>query len=137
MSDELRAICFECGEPADHEHHVIPRVLGGTKTVALCEWHHGMVHDRSMVGHRRLVREGLDRARRAGKTLGRPKADGPTPAAVRKLRKLGRSWSEIADTLGCTIGMARRRTAEAYDACAHGLAFVGARGACVLCEVLP
>ena len=36
--------CLECGEEALHEHHVIPRHMGGTKTVPLCEPCHGRVH---------------------------------------------------------------------------------------------
>ena len=36
--------CFECDAPAKHQHHVIPRSLGGTRTVPLCEHHHGIVH---------------------------------------------------------------------------------------------
>jgi 5-methylcytosine-specific restriction endonuclease McrA len=38
--------CFECGAPAAHQHHVVPRSLGGTKTVPLCEGCHGKVHGR-------------------------------------------------------------------------------------------
>lgn len=62
--------CFECGEPAEHEHHVIPKSLGGTQTVWLCEPHHGLVHDRAMVGHRRLTLAGIARQRRAGLPVG-------------------------------------------------------------------
>jgi hypothetical protein len=36
--------CFECGEPATCEHHVIPRSRGGTKTVPLCGGCHGLAH---------------------------------------------------------------------------------------------
>jgi len=28
--------CFECGKPAEHDHHVVPVVRGGTRTVPLC-----------------------------------------------------------------------------------------------------
>ncbi len=38
--------CFECGAPADHEHHVVPRSLGGTRTVPLCAICHGKAHGR-------------------------------------------------------------------------------------------
>lgn len=31
-----------------HDHHVVPRSLGGTKTVPLCEDCHGLVHGRSL-----------------------------------------------------------------------------------------
>lgn len=40
--------CFECGRPAEHEHHVVPRVRGGTRTVKLCAVCHGKAHDRGM-----------------------------------------------------------------------------------------
>ena len=33
----------------------------------------------------------------------------PTPAAVRKLRARGKSWSQVAKALGCTVATARRR----------------------------
>lgn len=65
---------------------------------------------------RDLIRErtrlGLDRARRAGKKLGRPRVPGPTPAAVRQLRDRGLSWSRVAAELGCTVGIARLRAGE-------------------------
>ena len=65
--------CFECGHVGNiHEHHVVPKVLGGTKTIPLCETCHGKVHDRDIVSHRRLVRAGLAKARERGRTLGRP-----------------------------------------------------------------
>ncbi len=28
--------CFECDSPAEQDHHVVPRVLGGQRTVPLC-----------------------------------------------------------------------------------------------------
>jgi len=38
--------CFECGSMLELEsHHVVPRSLGGTKTVWLCATCHGKVHD--------------------------------------------------------------------------------------------
>lgn len=40
--------CFECGNDAMHEHHVVPRSIGGTQTVPLCEECHGKVHGRDM-----------------------------------------------------------------------------------------
>lgn len=72
-------ICFECSAGGDiHQHHVVPRVLGGTKTVPLCERCHGLVHGRGMVGHTRLVRKGLEKARTRGSRLGRPSDTGET-----------------------------------------------------------
>jgi len=63
-------ICFECSAGGDiHMHHVVPRVLGGTKMVPLCEKCHSLVHDRGMVGHSRLVRKGQDKAMISGHTM--------------------------------------------------------------------
>ena len=36
--------CFECGNSAQHQHHVIPKSYGGTKTIPLCCSCHGKVH---------------------------------------------------------------------------------------------
>ena len=40
--------CFECGSASQHEHHVIPRSVGGTRTVPLCEPCHGKIHGRDL-----------------------------------------------------------------------------------------
>lgn len=67
--------CFECDVLTIHihEHHVIPKSVGGTKTVKLCDICHGKVHDRSFLNHRRLTKMGQDRARANGAKVGRPK----------------------------------------------------------------
>lgn len=62
---------------------------------------------------RELIRErtrlGLDKARRAGKQLGRRVSrDAPEPRSVAALRSGGASWSEVAAQLGCTPSAARR-----------------------------
>ena len=61
---------------------------------------------------RARITAGLERARADGVQLGRPRTEGPDPAAIRALRAAGRSWSEAARELGCSIAMARRRVAE-------------------------
>ena len=38
-------ICFECGAPATEQHHIIPVVRGGIKTIPLCSACHAKVHD--------------------------------------------------------------------------------------------
>lgn len=50
----MENLCFECGNPADHEHHVIPKSKGGTKTVSLCRECHSLVHDSKLVLMSRL-----------------------------------------------------------------------------------
>jgi hypothetical protein len=40
--------CFECGSSKRlNNHHVVPKTLGGTKTIQLCEKCHGLVHGRT------------------------------------------------------------------------------------------
>jgi len=41
-------ICFECSNKATFEHHVIPKELGGTKTIPLCSDCHSKVHDKNL-----------------------------------------------------------------------------------------
>jgi putative DNA-invertase from lambdoid prophage Rac len=67
---------------------------------------------------RDLIRErtrlGLEKARKAGKHLGRPVAgSAPDAAAIASLRASGASWSAVATQLGCTPSAARRAVARA------------------------
>jgi DNA invertase Pin-like site-specific DNA recombinase len=63
--------------------------------------------ERSLIIER--TRLGLDKARRAGKRLGRPRqGTAPVAADVMGRRTAGESWSSIATALGCTIASARR-----------------------------
>jgi hypothetical protein len=67
--------CYECGAPATHDHHVVPVCRGGTRTVSLCEECHGKVHGRTFsasLNHRDLTKQGIVRARAAGKQIGAP-----------------------------------------------------------------
>ena len=53
-------ICFECGATDNlHEHHVVPRSLGGTKTIPLCGDCHGKVHGRNAMHMSRLTATAL------------------------------------------------------------------------------
>ena len=55
------------------------------------------------------TRLGQEKARRAGRKLGRPrKGNAPEPARVLDLRNKGMSWSQISGALGCTVAAARR-----------------------------
>ncbi len=100
--EQLR--CFECGQPADHEHHVVPRVLGGTRTIPLCGLHHGMVHGLKLTHHRTLVRAGLKRAVAQGKVLGRPMINGEVEKRVHVLRAKGYGMIKIAKEVGIGVG---------------------------------
>jgi putative DNA-invertase from lambdoid prophage Rac len=61
---------------------------------------------------RDLIRErtrlGMAKARAAGKRIGRPRAVGPAPGAVQRLRAAGRSWRQVASELRCSTWAARQ-----------------------------
>ena len=58
----MRKFCFVCGSVAEEEHHVVPKSLGGTKTVSLCSACHGKIHGiEGRSGHRELTMRGLDK----------------------------------------------------------------------------
>lgn len=68
------SICFECGDKAEEMHHIVPKLLGGTKTIPLCSKCHGMAHGfLNREGHKKLTIEGLKRAKERGVILGSPK----------------------------------------------------------------
>ena len=63
--------CFECGEPAEFQHHVVPKSRGGTKTVPLCGACHGKAHfwdKRMSTGE--LTREALSLKKKRGEKTG-------------------------------------------------------------------
>lgn len=59
--------CFECGDIATEQHHIIPQVYGGTKTVPLCSSCHMKVHGiksgRRIDNHIENTKRGLDKKR--------------------------------------------------------------------------
>lgn len=109
--------CFECDAAADHDHHVVPRVHGGTKTVPLCETHHAMVHEnRGLIGNRRLTKAALQAkisrgelagaapfgycAAADGRTLVEHEGERAIIARVRELRAEGVALRVIVAALG-------------------------------------
>lgn len=117
-------LCFECNQPADHNHHVVPRSLGGTKTVPLCEGCHGKVHGKRFLNHRTLIRAGLKRAKAQGKVLGRPRIDPAVEAQIVSLRKTQRlGMRAIARALkvgNCTVQRVLASTQRVLSA-THGV----------------
>ena len=43
----MSAPCFNCRASSSHQHHVVPRSLGGVATVPLCHDCHGKAHGRA------------------------------------------------------------------------------------------
>jgi hypothetical protein len=115
-------ICFECGATDNlHNHHVVPRSLGGTKTIPLCERCHGLVHSLDYSTHHltaKVQREKLARGEYIG---GRPpfgfrNVNGalvPVPherdaaRQARELRAGGATLRAIADELAARGIMSR------------------------------
>ena len=58
--------CFECNKPAQVEHHVVPKVLGGTKTIPLCNDCHSKVHGKNLTNLTRLKEKKLKENARKG-----------------------------------------------------------------------
>lgn len=49
-------ICFECGSKENiHNHHVVPKIKGGTKTIPLCQLCHAKVHGDHMLKIQKLA----------------------------------------------------------------------------------
>ena len=109
--------CFDCGEPAGHMHHVVPRSLGGSATVPLCTDCHAKAHNLpagSWGNHRKLTKQGIDRRRESGKKYGTipyglTEAEGGnlkvcreewrSLQAMRTMRESGQSIRKIAKAL--------------------------------------
>lgn len=61
--------CFECARPAVHQHHVVPRSVGGTKTIPLCEACHSKAHGKK-IAHPELTRAAMQRMKAQNKLTG-------------------------------------------------------------------
>jgi hypothetical protein len=66
----MRGTCFECDAPAECAHHVVPRQLGGTRTIPLCAKCHGLVHGIDAVSARRLTSLAAQRKMERGEFTG-------------------------------------------------------------------
>jgi hypothetical protein len=109
--------CFECGGVPDHNHHVVPRSLGGTRTVPLCGPCHARAHGldgKTWADHRALTRKALQDKKAKGEAAGNAPfgysadADGrlvvnaaeqAVIARVKALRAAGVSFRAIARDL--------------------------------------
>lgn len=91
--------CWNCGERATEQHHVIPVSAGGTKTLPLCAACHGLAHRQT---HRELIIQGVARAKAAGKRAHPPHGyltapDGSFVPDPKWDEKLERFISDVAE----------------------------------------
>ena len=110
------SICFECGAPSEDNHHVVPKALGGTKTVPLCTKCHGLVHNIDMIRHKELQKKGIAKAKERGvyKDNGRikgvvNKTNQEKPQRAKELKQQGMGVTKIAQSLSVS-----RTTVYAY-----------------------
>ena len=69
----LNCTCINCGKPATCEHHIVPLALGGrdipSNRAPLCDECHGKIHGVEFsvggMSHSELIKQGLERKRRA------------------------------------------------------------------------
>jgi len=101
--------CFECDKTENlYNHHVVPRIKGGTKTIPLCEECHGKVHGKNFLNLSNLINEGLHKAKQEGRIGGRPKISQEQIDKIIELKKLGYSNRKIGRELNIgnsTVGL--------------------------------
>ena len=104
--ESKKPLCFECGVEAVEDHHVVPRVLGGTCTVPLCGVCHGKAHSMERGNHRKLTVLGLQLARERGARIGHPRL--PIEKIERAIAALGRvprpPLRAVAVEVGISLG---------------------------------
>jgi hypothetical protein len=111
---KLEYFCFECGSTDNIEHHhVVPKVLGGTKTVPLCIKCHSLVHQKDFTKFRKLAKKGIEKARARGVKFGRTKGSKESTEKflskeknqqVKQMLEEGYTWVEIKEETGCSNG---------------------------------
>jgi predicted HNH restriction endonuclease len=53
--------CFEYGDEAEYQHHIVPKSLGGKKTIPLCSECHGKIHNKTFLHISNLTKQVLKR----------------------------------------------------------------------------
>lgn len=109
--------CFECESTDEiHHHHIVPRSVGGTKTIPLCGRCHGLVHGRRTMNTSELTRAAIARKRSLGLRTSRDVPygfgladDGDTLIVdpdetravqrIKELRRIGVSIREVCERL--------------------------------------
>ena len=111
-------VCFECFNKADHAHHVVPKVFGGTQTVLLCSECHSKIHGDHLLKVSELTKAGLKKARDAGfwvngaAPFGHDLVDGKLKINKREQKIILRM--ESMRTKGWTIPRIKEKLLKAY-----------------------
>lgn len=91
--------CFECDGKAQHAHHIVPKSLGGTRTLPFCHKCHSKIHRIDFTNVSSLIKKGLAKAKASGTVCHRPLID-ICFKTVRKHRKAGLSWKSVGKLMG-------------------------------------
>lgn len=96
--------CFECGAPSAHDHHVIPRSRGGSRTVPLCLKCHDLAHDTELLTLAQETRDRVinDELKRDHVPYGKDEIEQRCLAYMKRLESEGRSLHEITDALNAS-----------------------------------
>lgn len=104
--------CFECGSTEDIEHHhVVPKSLGGTKTVPLCIKCHSLVHQKNFTKFRELAKKGIEKRIAEGRGWGRTKGSKESTEKflrkeknqqIKEMLEAGYTYFEIKAEIGCS-----------------------------------
>lgn len=86
--------CFECSEPADHLHHVVPFSAGGTRCVPLCEPCHAKASYVKRLGTPEDIKKGKRRAIAKGKRPGGRKSK-HSPALIALIEEMYKNGLNI------------------------------------------
>jgi hypothetical protein len=111
-------ICFECGSSEHiHQHHIIPKSLGGMKTIPLCNVCHGKAHGKDVGIHKnpnewkRLIKLGREKWIKNGGVAGRKAGsvesnetfmNKPITKEIINLLEQGYSVRKIVEVLGAS-----------------------------------
>jgi hypothetical protein len=75
--------CFECDSTESiHQHHVVPRSLGGERTIPLCGVCHSLVHSPNLIKTSVLTKSALNKRKSKGLSYG------PTPYGYKTKNKV-------------------------------------------------
>jgi len=86
-------------------------VISEDEEITVCYYHHNLLHGImrfQRVEHSNLIKEGLERAKKQGKRLGRPAIPPTMVTRIGELREEGLSYRKIAKRTGisvCSISM--------------------------------
>ena len=114
MSNSISTVkCFECDSTNNvHQHHIVPKSMGGTKTIPLCGYCHGLVHGKNFgMEWKRLQMEGIRKRKELGlykgRGLGSSESIGkfmnkPKNQQIMELLNMGLSYIEIQNKFKCS-----------------------------------